>query len=118
MKAARAALESMDPTLTRAARTLDAGPLRALMTVTLPLASRGIVAGLILGFARALGDFGMTLMVGGNIPGETRTASLAIYDATQANLQGRAAGMIAVLSAVAIVTLYAANRLGGKRDAR
>jgi molybdate transport system permease protein len=118
VKAARAALEGVDPTLVRAARTLGATPARAFFTVQLPLASAGIVAGLILGFARALGDFGLTLMVGGNIPGETRTASLAIYDAIQANQETHAAGMIAVLSAVAIATLYFANRLTGKKDAR
>jgi molybdate transport system permease protein len=118
VKSARAALEGVDPTLVRAARTLGATPARAFFTVQLPLASAGIVAGLILGFARALGDFGLTLMVGGNIPGETRTASLAIYDAIQGQQESHAAGMIAVLSAVAIVTLYAANRLSGRKDAR
>jgi molybdate transport system permease protein len=115
VKGARAALEGVDPVLVRAARTLGATPARAFYTVQLPLASAGIVAGLILGFARALGDFGLTLMVGGNIPGHTRTASLAIYDAIQATEGARAGGMIAVLSAVAIVTLYLANRLAAPR---
>ena len=67
-----------------------------------------------LGYARGLGDFGVTLMVAGDIPGETQTASLAIYDAIQANRQNDAAGMIAVLSAFAIVTLYVVNKLTRK----
>lgn len=115
-KTSRAAFESVDASLVDAARTLGAGPLRALVTVRLPLASTGILAGLMLGYARALGDFGVTLMVAGNIPGETRTASLAIYDAVQANRQDDAAGMIAVLSAVALVTLWTVTRLSERRD--
>jgi molybdate transport system permease protein len=110
-KAARAAIESVDPALARAARTLGASPWRAFVTVVLPLARPGIVSGLMLGFARALGDFGVTLMVAGDIPGETQTASLAIYDAIQANREADAAGLIAVMSAIAFVFLYAANKL-------
>ena len=71
VKASRAAIEGVDPMLV-SARTLGASPLRAFFTVTLPLASRGVVAGCMLGFARSLGDFGVTLMVAGNLPGETR----------------------------------------------
>jgi molybdate transport system permease protein len=111
IKSARAALESVDPTLFRAARTLGAGPVRAFVTVTFPLASPGIIAGLMLGFAKSLGDFGVTLMVAGSIPGETQTAALFIYDAIQANDESAAAGMIAVLSAVGITVLYAVNKL-------
>jgi molybdate transport system permease protein len=70
-----------------------------------------MVAGAMLGFARALGDFGVTLMVAGDIPGETQTAALAIYDAIQANRERDAAGMIAVLSALALSILYLANKL-------
>jgi molybdate transport system permease protein len=107
----RAALESVDPVLTRAARTLGASPLRAFLTVEIPIAAPGIVAGLMLGFARALGDFGVTLMVAGDIPGQTQTASLAIYDAIQANRESDALGMIAVLTVVAIAALFFAGRL-------
>jgi molybdate transport system permease protein len=110
-KSARAALEAVDGQLVQAARTLGAAPLRAFVTVQLPLALGGIVAGAMLAFARSLGDFGVTLMVAGDIPGETQTASLAIYDAIQANRGGDALGMIAVLSAVALAVLYAANKL-------
>ena len=74
VKSGRAALEAVDPTLLRAARSLGAGPMRAFFTVQLPLARRGVTAALMLGFARSLGDFGITLMVAGDIPGETQTA--------------------------------------------
>ena len=111
VKSARAALEAVDPVLVLAARTLGASPLRAFLTVQLPLATGGIVAGLMLGFARSLGDFGVTLMVAGDIPGETQTASLAIYDAIQANREGEALGMVSVLTGVAVALLYGINKL-------
>jgi molybdate transport system permease protein len=110
-KAARAAMEEVDPELVAAARSLGASPRRAFWTVVLPLSRRGIVAGATLGFARALGDFGVTLMVAGNIPGLTRTAALAIYDAVQANREAEALGMVLVLSALALLALYTVNRL-------
>jgi molybdate transport system permease protein len=116
VKASRAALEGVDPAYARAARTLGASPMRAFFTVQLPLAMRGVLSGMTLGFARALGDFGVTLMVAGDLPGETQTGSLAVYDAIQANQESRAAGMIAVMSAIAIVALYTANKLLGRRD--
>lgn len=115
VKSARAALESVDPVLIRAARTLGATPLRAFSTVHLPIAAPGVAAGCMLAFARALGDFGVTLMIAGDIPGETQTASLAIYDAIQANREQEAMGMILVLSAVAIGVLYAVNKMTGGR---
>lgn len=111
VKSARAALESVDPTLARAARTLGASPARAFFTISLPLAAPGVVAGGVLGFARSLGDFGVTLMVAGDIPGETRTASLSIYGALQAGRDTDAAAMVAVLTAVAVACLYGVNRL-------
>ena len=107
----RSALESVDRTLVSAARTLGATPMRAFFTIEIPLASRGIVAGMMLGFARALGDFGVTLMVAGDIPGETQTASLAIYDAIQGNREGDALLMIVVLTVAAVVVLYVAGKL-------
>lgn len=117
VKSARAAIEGVDSTLVQAARTLGAGRVRAFVTVTLPLAAKGILAGLMLGFAKSLGDFGITLMVAGDIPGETQTASLFIYDAYQAGNDAAAAGMIAVLTAVALGSLYVVNRItGGRRD--
>lgn len=118
VKSGRAALEGVDATLVRAARTLGAGPARAFVTVQLPLAARGIVAALMLAFARSLGDFGITLMVAGDIPGETQTASLAIYDAIQEHRDQAALGMVLTLSAVAIAILYTVNKLTGGRDGR
>lgn len=111
VRSARAAFESVDPRLLEAARTLGAGPLRALMSVHVPLAAPGLVAGAMLGFARALGDFGVTLMVAGNIPGHTQTAALAIYDALQAQRDVQARALALVLTACAVVILYTANRL-------
>ncbi len=118
VKSARAALEGVDVTLIRAARTLGASPSRAFITVQLPLAARGIIAALMLAFARSLGDFGITLMVAGDIPGETQTASLAIYDAIQEHRDAAALGMVLTLTTVAIAILYAVNKLGAARDAR
>jgi molybdate transport system permease protein len=117
IKAARAAFEGVDPLLVRAARTLGAGRLRVLFTIQLPLARRGILAGLMLTFARALGDFGITLMVAGDIPGETQTAALAIYDAIQSRREVEALGMILLLSTFAVFALYTVNRLTAPRDA-
>jgi molybdate transport system permease protein len=116
IKAARAALESVDPTLMKAARTLGAGPLRAFVTVHLPLAGRGIIAGVMLAFARSLGDFGVTLMVAGDIPGETQTAALAIYDLIQSHEERAAAGMVAILTGTTIFALYLVNILTVRRD--
>jgi molybdate transport system permease protein len=111
VRASRAALESVDPRLVQAARTLGAGPARAFLRVHLPLAAPGVMAGVMLGFARSLGDFGMTLMVAGNIPGVTQTAAIAIYDAIQAQRDEQARVLALVLGVVAIVILYAANAL-------
>jgi molybdate transport system permease protein len=116
VKSARAALEGVDPTLLRAARTLGATAPRTFFTVQLPLAARGVVAALMLAFARSLGDFGITLMVAGDIPGETQTASLAIYDAIQEHRDQAALGMVLTLTAVAIAILYGVNKLTGGRD--
>jgi len=115
VKAARAAMEDVDPRLAGAAATLGASPLRVFLTVTLPLGRNGVLAGLTLGFARALGDFGVTLMVAGNIPGLTQTGALAIYDAVQANREAQAAGMAGVMSAFAIAALYAGTKLVRRR---
>jgi molybdate transport system permease protein len=117
VKSSRAALEDVDPVFVRAARTLGAGPARAFFTVQLPLATRGILAAVMLSFARSLGDFGVTLMVAGDIPHETQTASLAIYDAIQSHREDEAVQMVVLLSVIAITILYLVNRLTAKRDA-
>ena len=84
---------------------------RVAARVTLPLARRGVIAGVALGFARALGDFGVTVMLAGNIPGRTQTMPIAVYDAVQAGNDHRASVMSAVLGGIAVVVLVAVNRL-------
>ena len=79
VRSARVAFEEINPRLEQIARTLGAGNCRVFSTITLPLAARGIVGGMLLAFARALGEFGATIMVAGNIPGKTSTLSLAIF---------------------------------------
>jgi len=111
VKAARTAFQGVDPTLVAAARTLGAGPVRAFLTVSIPLAAPGLIAGLMLGFARGLGDFGVTLMIAGDIPGETQSAPLAIYDHVQAGREHDAAVMSIVLTVGAVAILYLVNRL-------
>ena len=115
VKASRAAMEDVDPRLLGAAATLGARPLRVFLTIVLPLSRGGVLAGLMLGFARALGEFGVTLMIAGNIPGVTQTGALAIYDAVQANREAEAAGMAAVMTAFAVVALYAGIKLVRRR---
>jgi molybdate transport system permease protein len=111
LKTARAAIAGVDAQYEDAARTLGKNEWQVFRRVTLPLASRGILAGVVLAFARSLGDFGATLMVAGNIPGRTQTASIAIYDATQAGRDTEALALVAVLSFTAFALLYATNRL-------
>jgi molybdate transport system permease protein len=111
VKNVRAALEETDPTLILAARTLGATRMRAFVTVQLPLATRGIVAALMLAYARAIGDFGITLMVAGDIPGRTRTASLAIYNAIQGQREQEAATMVVILTVLVLSLLYVVGKL-------
>jgi molybdate transport system permease protein len=111
VKSARAALESVDHTYERAARNLGATEWRLFWRVTLPLAQRSILAATALAFARALGDFGVTLMVAGNIPGSTQTVAVAIYDAVEGGNADVARTLVLVISAVAIVILTLAKRL-------
>ncbi len=111
VKTARAAVAGVDTQYEDAARTLGKTEWQVFGRVTLPLASRGLLAGAMLAFARALGDFGATLMVAGNIPGRTQTAAIAIYDATQAGRDSDAIALALVLSASAFALLYATNRL-------
>ena len=110
-KSARAALEQVDPHLENAARTLGASELRILLTVSLPLAWKGIFAGLMLAFARGMGEFGATLMVAGNIPGKTQTLALAIYDAFQAGNDALATLLVLVTSGLCVMLLMAAEVL-------
>ncbi|MFC5440142.1 molybdate ABC transporter permease subunit [Rhodanobacter ginsenosidimutans] len=110
-KAARAAFESVDPQLEGAARVLGLSRLAVFFRVSLPLASRGIVAGALLAFARALGEFGATLMIAGNLPGRTQTLSVAIYSAIEAGDEAGANTLVVVASLTCIVVLLLAGRL-------
>jgi len=111
VKSARAAFESVDRSYERAARNLGATELRLFWRVTLPLVRRSILAAAALAFARSLGDFGVTLMIAGNIPGRTQTVSVAIYDAVEAGNGATARVLVLIISAVALVILTLANRL-------
>jgi molybdate transport system permease protein len=116
VRAARTAFEDVDPTLEQIARTLGAGEWKIFFTITLPLAKRGVVGGALLAFARALGEFGATIMVAGNIPGETTTLSVAVYQYVQLGQDAHAwflAGISACLAFVAV--LVASEYLAGKR---
>ncbi len=110
IKTGRAALESVDRNLINAAYTLGHSEWETALKVTLPLAKRGLLAGIVLSFARALGEFGATLMLAGNIPGKTDTMPLAIYSLSASGDQEQAAGMVVLLTLVAALFLYLANR--------
>jgi molybdate transport system permease protein len=111
VKSARAALESVDRSYERAARSLGASEWKLFWRVTMPIARRSILAATALAFARALGDFGVTLMVAGNIPGRTQTVAVAIYDAVESGDGATARILVIVVSAVALAILTLANRL-------
>lgn len=112
VRTARAAIESVDRDLERAAFTLGRPEWRTALEVTLPLARNGILAGLVLAFVRALGEFGATLMLAGNIPGRTTTVPLAIYTAVQTGETADALFLVAALTAASCAVVVAANRLG------
>jgi len=116
-KPARAAFEAVDGQLEQAARVLGVSEAALFFRVTLPLAWRGILAGLLLGFARALGEFGATLMVAGSIPGRTQTLSIAVYEAVQAGQDDTANLLVLLTSAVCIAVLLTAGRLAPGRVA-
>ena len=111
VKTARAALESVDRAYEKAARNLGASEWRVFWRVTLPLARRSIFAAAVLAFARSLGDFGATLMVAGNIPHQTQTAAVAIYDAVESGNTLLARVLVLIISAGAMLIVYAANRM-------
>jgi molybdate transport system permease protein len=110
-KAARAAFEGVERQFEQAARVLGKSELAVFAQVTLPLAWRGILAGAMLAFARAMGEFGATLMVAGSLPGKTQTLSIAVYEAVQAGRDDVANFLVVVTSVVCIVVLLASGRL-------
>jgi molybdate transport system permease protein len=111
VKSARAAFESVDRSYERAARNLGATELRLFWRVTLPLVRRSVLAAAALAFARSLGDFGVTLMIAGDIPGRTQTLSIAIFDAVEGGNGAAARIMVLIVSALALAILMLANRL-------
>ncbi|CEA04329.1 putative molybdenum transport system permease [Pseudomonas saudimassiliensis] len=110
-KPARAAFEEVNPQLEQAGRVLGQSELAVFFRITLPLAWRGILAGLLLAFARALGEFGATLMIAGSIPGQTQTLSIAVYEAVQAGQDHTANLLVAITSLVCISVLLSATWL-------
>ena len=114
VRTARAAIESVDRDLEKAAYTLGRSEWRTALEVTLPLARNGILAGLVLAFARALGEFGATLMLAGNIPGRTTTVPLAIYTAVQTGESAAALALVGILTALSCVVLVVAGRRGAR----
>ena len=113
VRAIRLSLEAVDVGLEDAARTLGASPVRVFATVTLPLASPGVLSGAVLGFARALGEFGATITFVSNIPGETRVISIAVYEQVEtlnyAQAHQLSAGLL-VFSFVVLLVVYAGNK--------
>lgn len=110
----RAAFESVDQNLEKVSYTLGRSFKDTFQKVTLPLAGRGLLAGCILTFARAIGEFGATLMLAGNIPGQTQTMPLAIYEAAQSNHEHLALGLVVVFSIMSVTILYLTYKLGQK----
>jgi molybdate transport system permease protein len=110
-KAARAAFEAIDPQFEQAARVLGISETAIFFRVTLPLAWRGVLAGVLLAFARATGEFGATLMVAGSIPGKTQTLSVAVYEAVQAGQDDIANFLVLITSLTCMTVLLAAGRL-------
>jgi len=109
-QSAKAAFQSVNVNFEKAARTLGASEVKIFFTVTLPLAWPGILAGLVLSFARAMGEFGATLMVAGNIPGRTQTIPLAIYFAVESGKEGTARTLVAIITIFSFLVIYWVNR--------
>jgi molybdate transport system permease protein len=116
VRSARTAFEEVDPRLVGLARTLGCGPAAAFFRVSLPLAWRGVLAGAVLAFSRALGEFGATIMIAGNIPGRTQTLALAIFHDTQLGRDDRAAALAAVTVVLAFATLWVTEWIVRRRS--
>ena len=116
-RSVRAGIEQVDRRYEQIAATLGAGPFRILRTVTLPLAARGIAAGGVLGFSRALGEFGATIMIAGAIPGQTRTLAVGIYTLVEVGREDDAWVLLAISALLAFGAIYLSNRLLDRRGA-
>jgi len=111
VRSARVAFEGVNPRLEQIARTLGAGNWRVFFTISTPLAARGIMAGMVLAFARALGEFGATIMIAGNIPGKTSTLSLAIFQNVQLGEDGAAFRLLGVSVILAFLAVWCSEWL-------
>ncbi|HEV8238514.1 MAG TPA: molybdate ABC transporter permease subunit [Thermoanaerobaculia bacterium] len=118
VRASRVAFEGVETRLEDVARTLGAGELRVLATITLPLAARGLLGGALLAFARALGEFGATIIVAGNIPGRTTTLALAIFQRIQLGEDGAALRLMTAAVVVAFAAVWVGEVLLRRGDAR
>jgi molybdate transport system permease protein len=118
VRGARVAFEAVDPRLEQIARTLGASDARVFFTITLPLARNGILGGTLLAFARALGEFGATILVAGNIPGRTSTLSLSIYQLVQLGKDDDAFRLLAVSTAVAFAAVWVSERFLARQGPR
>lgn len=116
VRSARTAFEEVDPRLVGLARTLGCGPLAAFLRVSLPLAWRGVLGGAVLAFSRALGEFGATILVAGNIPGRTQTLALAIFQEVQRGRDDRALALAAWTVALAFAALWTTEWLTRRRE--
>jgi molybdate transport system permease protein len=117
VRTARVAFESVNPRLEQVARTLGAGPWRVFTTITLPLAMRGLVAGALLAFARALGEFGATIMIAGYMPGETATLSLSIYHLVQLGRDAEAMILLGISFTIAFGAVWLGEHFLRRRPA-
>ena len=118
VRTVRAGIEQVDRRYEAAAATLGAAPLRVFFTVTLPLARPAVLAGAVLGFARALGEFGATIMIAGSIPGSTRTLAVAIYSFAETGRDREAGTLVAVSAAIAFIALAASNWIISRESSR
>ncbi len=118
VRSARLAFEQVNPRLEQIAHTLGASPARVFCTITVPLAARGLIAGLILAFARALGEFGATIVVAGNIPGQTSTLSLAIYQSVQLGNDPHAYRLLGISVGLAFLAVWLSEILLRRKPGR
>jgi molybdate transport system permease protein len=118
VRSARSGFEEVDPRLVAVARTLGDSRARAFFRVTLPLAWRGVLTGTLLAFSRALGEFGATVLVAGNIPGRTQTLALAIFHRTQLGQDAEALRLAGIATLIAFAAIYATELLARRREAR
>lgn len=114
----RAAIDSVDPIYIKAARSLGLAEWRIFWRVVLPLCQRAVAASAVLAFARSLGDFGVTIMIAGNIPGKTQTVSVAIYDAVESGNGALARTLVLIVSGIGLLVVWLSNRMQSPRALR